>query len=148
MYCQLITVIGCRLSAIGYRQKKGVVMQDFRNLEVWQEAHGLTIEVDRVTTRFPDDERFGLTSQVRRSCASIGANLAEGCGRATDADFARFVQMAMGSASETEYHLLLALDLRFIDEPTYRDLDERIRRIKKMLTSLLKRLRQQPTATI
>jgi four helix bundle protein len=85
-------------------------MQDFRNLEVWKLSHGLTLDVYRTTKQFPDDERFGLTSQLRRGTASIPANLAEGCGRGTDADFGRFVQQAMGSSSEVEYHFLLAKD--------------------------------------
>lgn len=75
-------------------------MQDFRNLEVWRLSHQLTLEVYRVTRSLPSDERFGLTSQLRRAAVSIEANLAEGCGRGSDADFGRFVQTAMGSASE------------------------------------------------
>jgi len=117
-------------------------MQDFRNLEVAQIAHALTLAVYRETARFPDEERFGLTSQLRRSSSSIGANLAEGCGRGTDADFARFVQIAMGSASEVEYHLMLSRDLNFMDEPIHDELAEEAQRVKRMLTSLLKKLRK------
>ena len=116
-------------------------MQDFRNLEVWRIAHGLTLKMYRVTKAFPADERFGLTSQLRRATASIEANLAEGCGRGTDNDFARFVQIALGSASEVECHLLIAKDLGYMNLKDHQDLETQIQRIKRMLTSLLKKLR-------
>ncbi|MFO0790607.1 MAG: four helix bundle protein [Pirellulales bacterium] len=116
-------------------------MQDFRNLDVWKKAHELTLSTYRLTKTFPEDERFGLTSQLRRSAASIGANLAEGCGRGTDPDFARFVQTAMGSSSEVEYHFLLARDLDYMPAEVYTPLDEEITRIKRMLSSLLRRIR-------
>jgi len=83
-------------------------MKDFRELKVWEKAHQLTLEVYKATTIFPKDELYGLTSQIRRACASIPANIAEGCGRRGDAEFARFLGIAMGSASELDYHLLLA----------------------------------------
>ena len=118
-------------------------MQDFRNLDVWQKAHELTLSVYRASKSFPDDERFGLTSQLRRATASIPANLAEGCGRGTDADFARFVQIAMGSASEVEYHFLLAKDLDLITESQHTTFNDEITRIKRMLASLLKRIRSK-----
>jgi four helix bundle protein len=90
-------------------------MQDFKNLLVWQKSHACTLLIYRLTKRFPDDERFGLTSQLRRGTASIAANLAQGCGRGSDQDFARFVQMAMGSAAEVEYHLILARDPEYVN---------------------------------
>jgi four helix bundle protein len=93
------------------------------------------------TREFPADERYGLTRQVRRSCASIPANIAEGCGRSTDADFARFCQMAMGSAAETEYHLLLAKDLGLLRHEAHAVLTDNVVEIKRMLTSLMKTLR-------
>ena len=88
-------------------------MKDFRTLTVWQEAHQLTLSIYRVTKNFPKDELYGLTSQMRRCSASIAANIAEGCGRRGNAEFARFLQIASGSASELDYHLLLARDLGF-----------------------------------
>jgi four helix bundle protein len=90
-------------------------MQDFRELQVWRKAHRLTLAVYRATAGFPREELYGLTGQIRRSCSSIPANLAEGCGRSGDSDFARFCSIAIGSASELEYHLLLAKDLHLID---------------------------------
>ncbi len=89
-------------------------MKDFRHLKVWQKSHELTLAVYKATSLFPPDELYGLRSQIRRSCASIPANIAEGCGRNADGDFARFLQIAMGSASELEYHLLLVRDLNLL----------------------------------
>lgn len=116
-------------------------MQDFRNLKVWQKAHALTLDVYRSTRGFPNDERFGLTSQLRRSCASVPANLAEGCARASDVDFARFVNNAAGSASETDYHLLLARDLEHLPETIYVPLLEQVSEVKRMLNSFERTLR-------
>src|SRR5216117_891466 len=85
-------------------------MQDFRKLRVWAAAHQVTLAAYQVTRRFPRDELYGLTSQIRRSAASVCANIAEGCGRSSRRDFARFLHVAQGSASELEYHWILALD--------------------------------------
>ena len=120
-------------------------MQDFRNLQVWRKAHQLTLAIYHVTNGFPQDERFSVTSQLRRACASICANLAEGCCRNSDKDFARFAGMAIGSASEVEYFLLLASDLNYTTESVYASLDERIREVKRMLTGLSQCLRSQRT---
>lgn len=118
-------------------------MQDFRNLEVWQKAHGLTLAIYRHTDSFPSSEQYGLTSQLRRAAGSIAANLAEGCGRGGDDDFARFVQMAVGSASELDYHMLLARDLGYLSDETYSNCKEDIDRVLRMLHGLLKRLRAE-----
>jgi four helix bundle protein len=111
-------------------------MRNFRELDVWKRAHAITLEIYRLTVNFPDSERFGLTSQIQRAAASIGANLAEGCGRESDADFKRFVQIARGSACEVEYHLLLAHDLRLLDEHVYQSLNAEINEVKRMLFGL------------
>jgi four helix bundle protein len=116
-------------------------MQDFRNLKVWEKAHALTIEVYRATRNFPSDERFGLTSQLRRSCSSVPANLAEGCARAGDTEFARFVNIALGSASETDYHLLLSRDLEYLDSAKYDELFDQVSEVKRMLNSFERTLR-------
>jgi four helix bundle protein len=115
-------------------------MQDFRKLDTWKKSHELTLALYRLTKQFPEDERFGLTSQMRRASTSIGANLAEGCGRGTDADFARHVQIAMGSACEVEYQLLLARDLAYLSDESHMRLQEEIASVKRMLTSLLRTL--------
>ena len=121
-------------------------MQGFRQLIVWQKAHELTIEVYGVTARFPREELYALTSQLKRAAASIGANIAEGCGRGSDADFARFLLIAMGSASELEYHLLLAHDLRFLTKETYAGLNARTTEVKRMLASLISKTRTKSAA--
>jgi four helix bundle protein len=116
-------------------------MQDFRNLMVWQKAHALTLDVYRNTRDFPVDERYGLTSQLRRSCASVPANVAEGCARGSDVDFARFVNVAAGSASETDYHLLLARDLNYFSVSVYEALFQQLSEVKRMLSSFERTLR-------
>jgi four helix bundle protein len=115
-------------------------MRNFRKLEVWKKAHELTLSIYRLTANFPSHERYGLTSQLQRACASIGANLAEGCGRETDADYKRFVQMAAGSACEVEYHVLLARDLSLIESPAYEKLNADINEVKRMLCGLTRYL--------
>ena len=116
-------------------------MRDFRELDVWQKSHSLSLAVYKVTASFPKDELYGLTGQIRRCCISIEANIAEGCGRDGDADFARFLQIAFGSASELECHLLLARDLGFIDEPAFAELVGSVSEVKRMLAAFLKKLR-------
>ncbi len=116
-------------------------MQDFRNLKVWEKAHALTLEVYRVTASFPREERFALVDQLRRSASSIPTNIAEGCGRETDRDFAQFINIAAGSASECEYQLLLANDLGYLDGETHRQLDGRVNEVKRMLNALGRKLR-------
>ena len=118
-------------------------MQDFRKLEVWQLAHRLTVNIYRLTKSFPSDERFGLTDQMRRAAVSIESNLAEGTGRGGDADFARFVQMAFGSACELECQLLLARDLEFSGSQQLPDLLESLERVKRMLSGLLRKLKAE-----
>jgi four helix bundle protein len=118
-------------------------MRDFHGLVVWQKSHALVLETYRLTKRFPDDERFGLISQLRRSAASVPANLAEGCGRGSELDFARFVQMAMGSASEVEYHILLSKDLGYLPTDDFAKLSTSVQEVKRVLTSLLRSAREQ-----
>ena len=116
-------------------------MKDFRQLKVWEKSHQLALTVYKATKGFPKEELYGLTSQIRRSSMSIPTNIAEGCGRFTDADFARFLQMAMGSASETEYQLILARDLDFLPKDSYEKLHTEDEEVKRMLASLLKTIR-------
>jgi four helix bundle protein len=116
-------------------------MRDFRKLDVWEKAHVLTSAVYAATRSFPRDEGFGLTSQVRRSAASIPANIAEGCGRSGDREFVRFLDIAMGSASELAYQLLLARDLGYFSSETYTSLEADMTRVMKMLSSLIRTIR-------
>lgn len=120
-------------------------MQDFRQLKVWQKAHGLNLRVYAATAGFPSSELYGLTSQMRRAGTSITANLAEGRGRGADADFARFVFIAMGSACELESHLELAKDLKFLSQADYRATLDELIEVKRMLATLIAKLR--PSAT-
>lgn len=115
-------------------------MQNFRNLKVWQRAHQTTLLVYRITDDMPARERYGLMAQVRRSCSSIEANLAEGCGRKSDAELARFARIAMGSATETECHLLIARDLGFISADADRSSEQLLDEVKRMLHGLLEKL--------
>ena len=115
-------------------------MKDFHELKVWQKAHQLTLVVYQTTAAFPREERYGLTSQLRRCSSSIPANLAEGCGRSGDAEFARFCSIAMGSASELEYHLLLARDLNLLKPKEHAELSQRATELKRMLTALIQKL--------
>src|SRR5580692_3893728 len=111
-------------------------MKDFRSLQVWDKAHQLTLSSYRVTTTFPKSELYGLTSQIRRCAASIAANIAEGCGKRGNGEFQRFLNISAGSASELEYHFLLARDLGFIDEESYVPLDRAVVEVKRMLAAL------------
>lgn len=116
-------------------------MRDFRGLKVWEKSHHLTLQIYKMTRSFPSEERYGLTSQIRRSCASIPANIAEGCGTYSDAELARYLQIAMASASELEYHILLAHDLKLITTANYNVLNDEVTQIKRMLTPFIRRLR-------
>ena len=118
-------------------------MKDFHQLKVWEKSHLLALAVYKATKEFPKEELYGLTSQIRRASMSIPTNIAEGCGRNTDADFVRFLQIAMGSASETEYQLILARDLEFLPKVTYEKLHQDVEEVKRMLASLLKTLRAE-----
>jgi four helix bundle protein len=115
-------------------------VKDFHELKVWQRAHHLTLAVYQVTASFPREELFGLTSQIRRSCSSISANLAEGCGRNGDAELARFCSIAMGSASELQYHLLLARDLKLLKAKDYERLAQETTEVKRMLAGFMRKL--------
>jgi four helix bundle protein len=116
-------------------------MQDFRKLTVWKRSHELTLRLYELTATFPRGEVYGLTSQIKRSAASVPTNIAEGCGREGGADFARFLQIAFGSASELEYQLLLAHDLGFLGDGVHEETEREVTEIKRMLTSLIQRVR-------
>ncbi len=115
-------------------------MRDFKELKVWQKAHRFVLDVFRHTRGFPSEERFGLTAHLRKSATSIPSNIAEGCGRDTEREFARFLSIAAGSASEAEYQLLLARDLGYLEPEQHRQLDEQVNEVKRMLNSFIQRL--------
>ena len=115
-------------------------MEDFKDLRVWEKAHELTLSVYSKTHGFPREEMYGLTSQIRRAASSVGANIAEGCGRRSDGEMRRFLQIARGSASEVEYHLLLARDLQFLSADDFKDLEAMVLEIQRMLAAFVQRL--------
>jgi len=116
-------------------------MKDFRNLKVWEKAHLFTLEIYKITLLFPKSELYGLSSQIKRATSSIPTNIAEGCGRGSDADFGRFLQIAIGSASEIEYLLILCSDIGILNLDKLKNLTEKIIEIKKMLATLIKKLK-------
>ena len=122
-------------------------MRNFRDLLVWEKAHKLTLWIYRDTREFPNEERFGLTSQLRRAAASIPANLAEGCGRRSDGEMARFVQIAMGSGAELSYHLLLCRDLGFLEAEEFNRLASETDEVMRMLSALSSRLKDVKSRT-
>ncbi len=117
-------------------------MKDFKDLKVWQKAHGMTVAVYSASKNFPKEEIYGLTSQLRRAAVSVGANIAEGCGRRSDGELVRFLQIARGSASEVEYHLLLARDLKFLPETAHNELEKKLTEVQRMLTALVSSVQQ------
>ncbi|HEY6352556.1 MAG TPA: four helix bundle protein [Candidatus Angelobacter sp.] len=112
-------------------------MKDFKELKVWHKAYALSLEVYEKSRGFPREEIYGLTSQLRRATVSVGANIAEGCGRRSDGEFIRFLQIARGSTMEMEHHLLLARDLKFLTSDAYQDLEKKVAELQRMLTSLV-----------
>src|SRR2546430_13256891 len=112
---------------------KGFSMRDFRQIKVWEKAHKLTLDIYKTTSRFPRDELYALTSQLRWASASIPANIAEGFGRGGNAELARFLQIGMGSAYEVEYHALLAKDLGLISVDVSDRLNSQIEKLSECL---------------
>ena len=116
-------------------------VKDFRKLDVWHKSHALTLAIYKITRQFPQEELYGLTSQIRRACASIPTNLAEGCGHSSDRELAQFTEIAMGSASELEYLITLVFDLQLVCRNDFDNVLNQVVEIKKMLTALIKTLR-------
>ena len=121
-------------------------MKDFRTLQVWEKAHHLTLSSYRTTNLFPKSELYGLTSQIRRCAVSIAANIAEGCGKRGNGEFQRFLNIAAGSASELEYHFLLARDLGYLNETDYPPLNASVVEVKRMLASLARKVEEDRQA--
>ena len=117
-------------------------MRDFHNYIVWQRGHQFALDVYKQTKSFPKDELFGMTSQLRRASTSIPINVAEGCGRRSDAEFAHFLNIAAGSASEVEEELLLSFDLEFLEKEPFLQLDKEVKEIKAMLGKLIETLHE------
>jgi four helix bundle protein len=118
-------------------------VKDFRKQKAWEKSHQLTLAIYKASEDFPREELYGLTSQIRRASSSIPANIAEGCGKNGEAELARFFQMARGSASELEYHLLLARDLDFLPVSEYERLTKELGEMQRMLASFINKLKAQ-----
>ena len=119
----------------------GVIMRDFQTLEVWKKGHKLVLSLYKATAYFPSEERYGLTSQIRRAGVSVPANIAEGCGHQSEPEFARYLQLAAASATELQYHIILARDLSYLEPERYKELAETVEEIKKMLSAFIKQVR-------
>ncbi|MFA6269009.1 MAG: four helix bundle protein [archaeon] len=113
------------------------MVQDFKQLMVWQKSHEFTLAIYKVTVNFPISEQYSLVSQLRRASSSIGANISEGCGRKTQKDFANFLHNALGSCKECENHLMLSKDLGYLKENEFIELKGHIEEIGKMLNSFI-----------
>jgi len=116
-------------------------MKDFRKLFVWEKAHKLTLEIYRVTSSFPREELYGLTSQIRRASVSIPANIAEGCGRDSERELLRFMRIAMGSSSELEYEIILAHDLGYLSDEEFIKVQGDLVEVRKMLNAFIQKLK-------
>ncbi|MBX3009243.1 MAG: four helix bundle protein [Melioribacteraceae bacterium] len=112
-------------------------MRDFKKLKILERGHKFTLKIYKITSLFPQEERYGVTSQLRRAAASIPTNIAEGCGKHTEKDFARYISIAAGSTSEAEYLLILSKDLKYLDDSLSNEMINEITEIKKMLNVLL-----------
>lgn len=118
-------------------------MIDFKSLRVWEAFHNITLKIYEISQSFPDDEKYGLILQVRRSSSSVPTNIAEGCGRYSDSELQRFLIIAMGSASELEYQLILAKDLGYLSIKTYERLNEELVTAKKMLNVFIYKIKKR-----
>jgi four helix bundle protein len=116
-------------------------MQDYKELRVWGKAHFFTLKVYEISKTFPRDEIYGLTSQLRRAASSIPANIAKGCGKNSQQEFAYFLNIALGSANEAEYFLILSKDLKYLSDENFAELSTYINEIKAMLISLIHKVR-------
>jgi four helix bundle protein len=118
-------------------------MRDFKKYEIWQLGHSLTLQIYKITSTFPKEELYGLTSQIRRATSSIPTNISEGCGRNSDKEFNQFLNIALGSTSETEYLLILSKDLNYINIESFEILEKEINIIKSKIYKLKQILIQQ-----
>ena len=115
-------------------------MRDYKKYSVWKDSHNLTLEIYLLTKKFPNEELFGITSQIRRAISSVPTNIAEGCGRSTDLDFRRFLTISHGSATEVEYLIFLSFELNYVSEEEYIDLTSKIEILRKQLHTLIKKI--------
>jgi len=115
-------------------------MRDYKKYSIWNDSHKLTLEIYLLTKKFPKEELFGITSQIRRAVSSVPTNIAEGCGKNSDLDFKRFLIISHGSATEVEYLLFLSFELNYISEEEYIDLTDKIEILRKQIHTLIKKI--------
>ena len=116
-------------------------MKDFRTLKVWEKSHALVLVVYKATQSFPKSELYGITSQIQRAAVSVPTNIAEGCGKDSDAELGRYFKIAMGSSSELEYLILLAHDLSYLADDQYNQLQVSLVEVRKMLNAFIQKLK-------
>lgn len=119
------------------------MINSFRDLRVWQVAHKLTLEVYRITSLFPDSEKFGIISQIRRSSSSVAANIVEGHARKSTKEFLQFLFQARGSLAETQYFLILAYDLKYVQKIKFEELQSEYEQLGKQLNALITSLKNK-----
>jgi four helix bundle protein len=117
--------------------------QTFEDLRIWQSSHQIVLKVYRLCASFPSEEKFALVDQLKRAAASIPANIAEGYGRRTNKDFVQFLHIALGSAEETHYHLILSRDLRYISEECFSEIVDELVILKKQLIAFINKINTQ-----
>ena len=115
-------------------------MRDYKKYKVWELGHQVTLEIYKLTRDFPKHETYGVVSQMRRASSSIPANIAEGYGRESDPEFKRFLIIARGSASELEYFTILANDLGYITENTFKEINDKVDKVRRSLNNLITKL--------
>jgi four helix bundle protein len=123
-------------------------MQRFTDLKVWQRAHALVLDVYRLSRGFPQDERFGITSQLRRAAASVPTNIAEGSKRDSNPEYSRFLNIAQASLAETEYLIMLSRDLNYLEEPVASATLLALNEVGGMLTNLRNRVSETPNSQL
>ncbi len=121
-------------------------MRDFKKYDIWKLSHVFTLKIYKLTKSFPQGETYGITSQIRRASSSIPTNISEGCGRESDTEFNRFLTIALGSASEVEYLVILSKDLNYLNEKTFIELNDDINLIKRKIYTLKQKLKITPKA--
>ena len=115
-------------------------MRDYKKYKVWELGHEITLSIYKVTAHFPQEEKYGVVSQLRRAAYSIPSNVSEGCGRESDAEFKRYLVISRGSASELEYFLILSKDLKYLEEEIYEELFDKVNMVKRSLNNLINKL--------
>ncbi len=118
------------------------MLRNYKDLKVWQKAYHVCLEIYRITMSFPGDERYGLTSQIRRSAVSIPSNIAEGYGRKTVGEYVQALHIAYGSICELETQTLISSDLGYMERKVFERLQEEIGEVERMLKGLIRSLRK------